>query len=289
MSHSPILPAGRTYHRGRRRFAGLVSIGNSLFVRAMTRSAAAALLFATIGYGLWRGDHLDAPGNENQSLMGVVSSIFGYSAQTIRIGGLKRQPAQSLLAALAMAPGSSLIGFDPAAAKRLLENLDWVDQASVRVVFPNQLEIEVVEREPFAIWQRDGRYYVIDRTGAAMGMDPGPFAGKLLLVSGEGAQAVVFDLVNQLAVHSALKSKVVAAARAGGRRWTLYFANNLRVALPEQGMEKALKWLERVDAEQGLLGKGISLIDMRIDGRVVIVPQSTMGKVASAGGEGTSD
>jgi len=85
MSHSPILPAGRTYHRGRRRFAGLVSIGNSLFVRAMTRSAAAALLFATIGYGLWRGDHLDAPGNENQSLMGVVSSIFGYSAQTIRI------------------------------------------------------------------------------------------------------------------------------------------------------------------------------------------------------------
>jgi cell division septal protein FtsQ len=49
-----------------------------------------------------------------------------------------------------------------------LLNLDWVRQAAVRVMPPNRLEVDVVEREPFAVWQRDGLYFVIDREGAAM-------------------------------------------------------------------------------------------------------------------------
>jgi cell division septal protein FtsQ len=56
----------------------------------------------------------------------------------------------------------------------------------------------------------------------------------------------------------------------------LYFANNVKVALPEEGVDEALAWLDRVDAEEGLLGKGISTIDLRVRDRVVIVPQGTV-------------
>jgi cell division protein FtsQ len=278
----------RVYHRRRRRLSAVVAAGNGIFVRALTRAVACMMLVTVIGYGLWRGDHLDAPGNETESLLGAASSVVGHAAQTIRIAGLEHQSPDTVLAALGIAPGSSLIGFDPAIAKRLLENLDWVEEATVRVRFPNQLEIEVVERRPYAIWQRDGRYYVIDRTGAALGMDPGPFVGRLPFVAGEGAQSAVFDLVNRLDVHSALKSKVVAAARVGQRRWTLYFANNVKVALPEVGIDDALAWLDRVDAEEGLLGKGISTIDLRVPNRVVIVPQGTV-EPAGAGGVKVSE
>lgn len=262
------------YRRRRNWFSTLCAFANSLFVRFVVRTGACMLLLATIGYGLERGDHLDAPGYQNQSLMGVVSSIFGYSAETIRIAGLKRQSAQRVLSALGIEPGSSMFTLDANEARNLLQNLDWVEQASVRMVFPNTLEIEIVEREPFAIWQREGKYYVIDRTGAAMGLNPSDYVGKLPLVTGEGAQTAVFDLVNQLGVHSALKSKVVAAARVGKRRWTLYFANNVKVALPEDGVGKALAWLDRVDREQNLLGRGIVGVDMRLGDRVVVIPQS---------------
>lgn len=264
--------ATRVYHRRRRPLSTAFAIGNAVAVRVLARSLACMFLLGVIGYGLWRGDHLDAPGNETQSLLGAASAIVGHAAQTIRIAGLEHQSPEIVLAALGIAPGSTLVGFDAGVAKRLLENLDWVEEASVRVRFPNQLEIEVVERRPFAVWQRDGRYYVIDRSGAAMGLDPGPFVGRLPLVSGEGAQGAVFDLVNRLDVHSALKFKVVAAARVGQRRWTLYFASNLKVALPEEGIDEALAWLDRADAEEGLLGKGISSIDLRIQDRVVILP-----------------
>ena len=67
-----------------------------------------------------------------------------------------------------MQPGGSLIGFDAAVARRILENLDWIETAKVQRLFPNQLDIFVREREPFAIWQRGQAYYVIDKSGTAM-------------------------------------------------------------------------------------------------------------------------
>jgi cell division protein FtsQ len=247
-------------------------LGDRLVVRGLTRFSACVLLAVSIGFGLERGGHLAAPGGEDQSIAGRVAAILGHSAQTIRIGGLERQSPHTVLAALGIEPGSSLMGFDPEQARKRLENIDWVEKAEVTTVFPNQLEIELVEREPFAIWQRDGSYYVVDRTGTAMGMEPGGLASRLPLVSGEGAQKAVFELVNQLASYSALGSKLQGAARVGGRRWNLYFPNNVKVLLPETGMNEALVWIERLDREQGLLGKGILSIDLRIEGRAVVVP-----------------
>jgi cell division protein FtsQ len=252
--------------------------GNLLAVRAFTRAFACLILFMSLGYGLVQGDHLAAPAGQGHSLISRIAPIFGRSAQTIRIAGLKRQSPDKVLAALGLEPGSPLFGFDPDNARRLLENIDWVEQANVRTVFPNILEIDIVEREPFAIWQRDGRHYVIDRTGAAMSLDAAAYAGKLPLVSGRGAQTAAYELFNQLRPHSGLLGKVKAAARVGMRRWTLYFDNNVKVALPEKEMDAALTWIERADAEYGLLSRGIISVDLRLVQRVAILPQAMPGE-----------
>jgi cell division protein FtsQ len=111
--------------------------------------------------------------------------------------------------------------------------------------------------------------------GVAMGADVKNYAGILPLVTGAGAQLAAYDLFNQLASHRELGAKVKAAARVGGRRWNLYFANNVAVALPEEGVDAALEWIERADREHGLLSKGIVGVDLRLQGRAVITPQGT--------------
>ena len=265
------MTTARIYRRGRRSPHWL-RLGDRLAIRAAVRLSACAMLAAVIGFGLERGGHLEAPEGVNQTVAGRLAVILGRSAQTIRISGLKRQSPRTVLAALGIEPGSSLIGFDPGQARQRLENIDWVESAEVAIHFPNQLEIEIVEREPFAIWQRGGSYYVIDRTGTAMSMEPGPLAARLPLVSGEGAQKAAFELVNELASYPLLGSKLHGAARVGGRRWNLYFPNRAKVLLPETGMSRALGWIERLDREQGLLGRGVVSIDLRIEDRVVVVP-----------------
>jgi cell division protein FtsQ len=263
------------------RMARFDEFAQSFGVRAGVRGAAVGFLFATIVYGLIVGGHLGAGSQASQFANGL-SRVMGLSAQQIIIGGLERETPEAVLAAIGVESGGSLIGFSAENAEMRLKNIDWVADATVRRIFPNRLEIKVTERVPFAIWQRGGKYYLIDATGAAMSADPKPYAGKLLLVTGEGAQLAVAGLVNHLESNVALKSRLVAAGRVGGRRWNLHFPNGVKVLLPENGVGEALARLERLEIEQGVLERGVASIDLRLPDRMVFVPLEQQGAVPAA-------
>ena len=263
------------------RMARLDDFAHSFGVRAGARGAAVAFLFATIVYGLIVGGHLGAGSQASQFANGLAR-VMGFSAQQIIIGGLERETPEAVLAAIGVESGGSLIGFSPENAEMRLKNIDWVADATVRRIFPNRLEIKVVERIPFAIWQRGGKYYLIDATGAAMSADPKPYAGKLLLVTGEGAQLEVAGLVNYLESNVALRSRLVAASRVGERRWNLHFPNGVKVLLPENGVGEALARLEKLEIEQGILERAVALIDLRLPDRMVFVPLKQQGAAPAA-------
>ncbi|MFO0991584.1 MAG: cell division protein FtsQ/DivIB [Hyphomicrobiales bacterium] len=255
--------------RGRR--MGFMRTGNRRSVRFLARVGALSILALAVGFGLHDGGHLKYPGSPWENASGRVASLFGFAADGIRIAGLKYHHAEAVLTPIGVRPGGSLIGFDAGHARRLLENMDWVLSAKVMRMFPNQLEISVVEREPFALWQRGGSHYVIDKTGSAMSsLDPARMA-TLPLVTGEGAQAAISELVNQLEAHPRLKSKMLAAARVGQRRWTLHLDNGVAVALPERDVERAMARVEDLDQRYDLLSKGIKGIDLRVAGRVTVM------------------
>jgi cell division protein FtsQ len=274
-------PMTRTYARSQR--VGFMAFGQTKRARVAARVSAVLFLGVTIMHGIILGGYLDYDGSPWAKVPGKLSSLIGWAADDIRIKGLVHQEPAMVLAALGIKPGGSLVGFDAANAKALLENLDWVSTATVQRSFPNQLEISVVERVPFAVWQRAGSYYVIDRSGSAMSnVLPGKLPA-LPLVTGEGAQFEVADLVNQLEVSPDLSSKVSGAARVGQRRWNLYLDNGITVLLPEKNVEAVLARLEGLDASQHLLSKGVRSVDLRFPGRVIVgiaeIAETTADKV----------
>ena len=258
---------------GQRRVAQPMTKRNSpssLRVRIAARAGAVLFLGFAVMHSVSVGGYLSYEGSPWRKIPGKLSGLVGMAADDIKIQGLVHQEPEKLLAALGVKPGASLVGFDADKAKQLLENLDWVAAATVQRHFPNQLEISVTERVPFAIWQRGGAYYVIDQSGSAMSnLTPGQLGG-LLLVTGEGAQFSAQELVNQLEVTPNLLLRVKAAARVGQRRWNLYLDNGIAIQLPEKDVEAALARLDALDTSQQLLSKGIRNVDLRLSGRVIV-------------------
>ena len=254
----------------RRRISHWLERGSSFRARFAMRSSALLFLGAVLASGLIRGGYLDYEGSPWLKLPGKAAGIVGMAAEDITITGLTLHDPETLLSAIGVTPGGSLIGFDPVAARRILEHLDWTKSAKVQRLFPNQLDIEIVEREPFAIWQRSETYYVIDKTGVAMSGLPASQLVKLPLVTGEGADTAAAELFNHLEATPDLLLQVKAAARVGDRRWTLYLDSGVMVLLPETGMAEAIRKVDELDRTQQLLSKGIRSVDLRLADRVVV-------------------
>ena len=228
-----------------------------LAYRVAARMSAVAFLGMTLVHGVLQGGHLIYPGSPWLKLPGKLSGLVGLAADDIRMTGLNHHDPAIILTILGVKPGGTLMGFDPQGARKRLESLDWVQSAGVQRIFPNQLEITLVEREPFAIWQHKGNYLVIDKAGVPMsGLDPAELKG-LALVTGEGANTAAADLVNQLEATPTLMLKVKAASRVGLRRWTLYLDNGVKVALPEFNVAEALAKLQALDAVQAVTTMGV--------------------------------
>ena len=260
-----------------------------LAYRVAARMSAVAFLGMTLVHGVLQGGHLIYPGSPWLKLPGKLSGLVGLAADDIRMTGLNHHDPAIILTILGVKPGGTLMGFDPQGARKRLESLDWVQSAGVQRIFPNQLEITLVEREPFAIWQHKGNYLVIDKVGVPMsGLDPAELKG-LALVTGEGANTAAADLVNQLEATPTLMLKVKAASRVGLRRWTLYLDNGVKVALPEFNVAEALAKLQALDAVQAVTTMGVQQLDLRVAGSVVVaiaeLPVVTEAKPGKAGVE----
>jgi cell division protein FtsQ len=227
-------------------------------------------LGTVIFLGLAKGGNLDYQGSKWPLLPGKAAGLVGMAAEDITITGLTHHDPEVLLAAIGVSPGGSLIGFDALMARRILENLDWIESAKIQRRFPNQVDIAVKERQPFAIWQRGESYYVIDKTGAAMSGLATAELVKLPLVTGEGANTAATELINQLEAYPDLMLQVKAAARVGGRRWTLYLDSGITVLLPERNWMAAIAEANNLNRSQQILSKGIRSLDMRLEGQVTV-------------------
>jgi cell division protein FtsQ len=252
----------------------------ALRYRVLARSSAVAFLVASMLYGAGQAGALDYAGSPFSRIAGKLASLVGMAADDIQITGIEHHDPALVLSLIHVTAGGSLMQFDAAKAKSTLESQNWISAASVQRKFPNQLEIVLRERTPFAIWQKDGKHFVIDRDGVAMsGLDAMQLK-DLPMVTGEGANLAAAEIINQLVVNPELMSKLAAAARVGKRRWTLYLDNGVKIALPEQGIEQALREVKILDASEQILSRGISELDLRVPGQVRIAVAEV--KVAKA-------
>ena len=133
-----------------------------------------------------------------------------------------------ILAIAGIDASRSLPFFDVAEAKARLEADPLVKQASVRKLYPNQVVIEIVERTPYAVWQKDGDVSAIAADGAPIDEVIDGRYSDLPFVVGEGANGRVREYVGLLDAMDELKPRVEAGVLVGQRRWNLRLKSGAR-------------------------------------------------------------
>ena len=155
--------------------------------------------------------------------------------------------------------------------ERLLR-FGWVQDARVYRRWPDTLVVDLVERQPAAIWQHNQQLTLIDRDGTLLEPVKLHAMPDLPLVIGPGANRHGGELTRLMDSVPELKPMMAGATWIGGRRWDLRFQSGEVLALPEgqESAKKALVKFAGLDRSTQLLGRGFARFDMRIPGKFIV-------------------
>jgi cell division protein FtsQ len=195
--------------------------------------------------------------------------------QEIVINGRANTPEPQLRAALGVAVGDPILGFSVSGARDRIESLSWVQHVAVERRLPGTIFVDLAERRPFAIWQKDGKFLLIDRNGEIVTNEDVAQFATLPLVVGNGAPPHAAELLDQLTFQPDIADRVAAAVRVGARRWNLQLKNGITVMLPEEHQDAALARLHELQTSQSLLDRPLAIVDMRLPDRLTVRPKPT--------------
>lgn len=195
---------------------------------------------------------------------------WGLKVERVTVRGRLHTDSKQILASVGVRRGDPILSVDPERVRKRLESLDWVAEADVVRQLPDAVHIEIVERHPFALWQRDKRLTLVDRGGRPITEEILPEADSLPLVVGEGAADHAAALISLLTSEPDLYRRVRAAVWVGERRWNLRLSNGIDVRLPEQDPASAWHRLARLEREHRLLEREIQAVDLRLPDRLIV-------------------
>lgn len=224
--------------------AGAAWIGGSLFDAREAMYASADSLATAAGLKA----HLDVRGVEGQRKREVEAVVLP-------------QGRVSILAA------------SPEDMKDNVESLDWVARARVARLWPSTIRVTVSRRDAFALWQEDNQITVVDAAGERVhGARVADYA-TLPRIVGHGAGPAAEPVLTALEDLPELRKRLVSFVRVSERRWNVTLRNGMVVMLPEAGEVAALRRLEQLQRQYGVLDRAYARIDVRDDGRLVVQPR----------------
>lgn len=254
---------------GRRR----QTFGWRLFDRLAGPGTGAALAIAVLGgagvYGAVRGGHYDAFVAAEGAPADLLAKAFGFAIDTITITGLAELDEARVLAATQISPRSSLAFLDASKVRERLMSIPLVKEVAVSKLFPDRLSIDVEERRPYALWQKDGEVTVVAADGTPLDEMRGPRFAHLPHVVGAGANEKAADYVALLEAAGDMRERIRAGILVSNRRWILKTTNGLDIHLPETKPAAAVASLAELQKTSGILDKDVLSLDLRQPGRVV--------------------
>ncbi len=236
--------------------------------RGLGTALAIGLLLGAAVLGATRGGEYQALVEREGGIGDFAARALGFGVDVVTISGEVQLTEPEILALAGLSPKDSLPFFDAARARKNLEALPLIKQASVRKLYPNRIVIDIVERTPFALWQKDGEVHTVAADGAVIADMRDQRFSSLPFVVGDGANARLSEFIGLLDAAAELRPKIVAGVLVGERRWNLKMKSGIEVKLPESDPLAAMATLVDLQRRQRILDRDVLTLDFRVPGKV---------------------
>ncbi len=259
-------PPTRLSLRNRKLRSALTQLAGSRFFGTYL---ALGLLFGAAAFGALQGGLYAEFAATQGTVPDIAAKAAGFGIKAVTITGTRELSEAEVLSLAGVSPRNSLVFLDVANIRRRLKAVPLIKEASVSKLYPNRLLIEIEERQPYALWQKDGAVSIVATDGTPIDSMKDPRFERLPLVVGEGANAKLTEYVGVLDVAGDLRDRIRAGIYIAGRRWTLKMDNGVEIELPEKDPADAVAHLATVEHDGHILEKDVISVDLRVPGRLM--------------------
>jgi cell division protein FtsQ len=238
--------------------------------RGVGMTAAALMILSSIVYGTVEGGHVPTIVSAFKEARDQAANAAGFRIVSVALSGNVRASREEVLAIAGVSGTTSLLFLDVAAVRERLRTNPWIGDATVLKLYPGELQVNITERQAFALWQKDRRVSVIAEDGTVLEPFVAPGLVQLPLVVGQGAETRAKAFLALLERYPAIRDQVRASILVGERRWNLRLRNGLDIRLPEADAAGALDRLVALERASKLTTRDIAAIDLRLPDRVTV-------------------
>jgi cell division protein FtsQ len=238
--------------------------------RGVGMTAAALMILSSIVYGTVEGGHVPTIVSAFKEARDQAANVAGFRIVSVALSGNVRVSREEVLAIAGVTGTTSLLFLDVAAVRERLRTNPWIGDATVLKLYPGELQVNITERQAFALWQKDRRVSVIAEDGTVLEPFVAPGLVQLPLVVGQGAETRAKAFLALLERYPAIRDQVRASILVGERRWNLRLRNGLDIRLPEADAPAALDRLVALERASKLTTRDIAAIDLRLPDRVTV-------------------
>lgn len=208
--------------------------------------------------------------NSAKDRLVLFSGRVGLDVRDVFVEGRRNASLDLIMSAAQVKTKTPILAYDIDTICDNLLKVDWIKTATVQRRLPNLLYIKLVERQPIALWQRQGQHYLVDKDGVVI-KSPILEAFKALpIVAGVNAPAHTPKLLDLLDKFITVRKHLTAMVRVRERRWDLTIDRTITIKLPEEGLEDALARLSILLDEQKIAPGDVISVDLRLPKQVIM-------------------
>ena len=201
----------------------------------------------------------------------LVKSL-GFELNHIQVLGNKTVLKEDIIKKIVYKNCDNLFCVNLKQSKNEIEKNNWVKSAKLKYSLPSKLFIVIEEEKPKFLLKENKNITLLNLEGKRI-QDIKIISKdykNLLILSGDGVENKIFNLLNIFSVGTVLSENIKEATLVSSRRWSLKHSSNIIIELPEDNPSKAFYKIVELENKYGFLNKRLKKIDLRISDRMII-------------------